>query len=209
MHAFQEYTAEEKQPRCGHLRWGKCQDMLLWENIYLSKRLRSSDWLPPNHSLNISLFYASAGHSPAVPLVFPCNLFISTLCGLSSTGTQLFPAHPEPASLAAGTLSECVMCQQVRYWNAVDQDNPSLGSLLGPHHQHDNETGCRQVFLYWLHLQGSACSVPQDKGTLVNLSVYKWQTLNRKAFWQSLSHALACYGTCSHFSSWASFFWAV
>lgn len=123
-----------------------------------------------------------AGHSLTLPLAFPCCLSLSPVCGLSSAGTQLFPAHPEPDTCmcaASGCMcaSECVMCQQVRCWNTIIQDNSSLGSLLGPHHHHDNQTdtGCRQIFLYWLHLQGSACSVPQDKGTLVNLPVTETQ----------------------------------
>lgn len=83
-----------------------------------------------------------AGHSLTIPLVSPCNLFISDQQSVVCPAQALSCFLP---TLAACMLSEYVLCQQVRCRNTVVQDNSSLGLLVHPQHHHDNETetGCR------------------------------------------------------------------
>lgn len=140
-----------------------------------------------------------AGHSPTIPLVFPCNLFFSAVCGLSSAGTPLFPAHTEPATLAACMLSECYVLagQMLKHCSSRQLlAGVSAGSLPPPWPWD------------WDRAQTGFPAEPTCKALpalslrrKAHWSTYLWQTPNRKAFWSSLLHALACYGTCSHFLS--------
>lgn len=168
--------------------------MFLWKNIYLSKRVRWSDFLQaiplrPLYSMSL------AGQSPTIPLVFPCNLFLSdhqsVVCPVQALSCFL-------PTLAACMLSECVLCQQVRCWNTVVQDKSSLGlwCILSTTMTMRLRQGADKFSCTDSTCKALPAGTPRTKA---RWSIYLWQTLNRKAFCQSLSHALACYGTCSHF----------
>ena len=150
--------------------------------------------LPSSCSFKIFLFYAScrtqSNSSIHCPLWF-ISYTSKRVCGQSSAGTQVYflPTLCQPPWLHICCLN-VLFASRSDAENTVVQDISSSTCLLGCCHHHGNDAkpGCTQAVLYWVQLQGSACSVSQDKGKLVNFPV----TATQQKGFLTISFACSC-----------------
>lgn len=144
-----------------------------------------------------------AGHSPTLPLVVLCNLFLTPVRESVVSPVQALSCFlltlSQPAWLHICSLN-------VLFASRSDAETPQF--KMPPHLRVCWVVTTTVAMRLSQGADRLSCTVSNCKAlpalsprTMARYSTSLWLPLNRKAFWPSLLHALACYGRCSHFLS--------